>query len=111
MRIGLIAGSGQFPLISSKTARAKGFSVFAAAYRKEGRGINTQPPIWCATASLNVKYLRPTPIDEAVVLRARIKEATAKKTIVTCSLFARGEECAVGEVVAVRVPERFWDER
>ena len=50
-------------------------------------------------------------MDEAVVLRARVKETTGKKTIVMCSLFAKGEECAIGEVVAVRVPKRFWDER
>ena len=78
---------------------------------KEGRGINTEPPIWCATVSLNVKFLRPTPMDEAVVLRARIKEMSGKKTIVTCSLSAKGEECAVGEVVAVRVSEKFWNEK
>ncbi len=35
MRIGIIAGSGQFPLIFAKTARAKGFSVFVAAYASE----------------------------------------------------------------------------
>jgi acyl-coenzyme A thioesterase PaaI-like protein len=88
-----------------------GWTAIAAAYRKEGRGINTEPPIWYATASLNVKYLRPTPMDVAVVLRARVKETTGKKAIVTCSLFAKKEECAIGEVVAVRVPKRFWDER
>ena len=35
MRIGLIAGSGQFPLIFSEKARAKGYRVFAAALLKE----------------------------------------------------------------------------
>ena len=30
--MGLIAGSGQFPLLVSKTAKAKGYAVFAAAY-------------------------------------------------------------------------------
>ena len=88
-----------------------GWTAIAAAYRREGRGINTEPPIWCATVSLNVKFLRPTPMDEAVVLRARIKETSGKKTIVTCSLSAKGEECAVGEVVAVRVSEKFWNEK
>jgi acyl-coenzyme A thioesterase PaaI-like protein len=71
-----------------------GWTAIAAVYRKEGRGINTEPPIWYATASLNVKYLHPTPMDEAVVLHARVKETTGKKTIVTCSLFAKGEEYA-----------------
>ncbi len=35
MKIGLIAGNGQFPLFFSKAARARGLSVFAAAYRRE----------------------------------------------------------------------------
>jgi DUF1009 family protein len=34
-RIGLIAGSGQFPLIFSRAAREKGYDIFAAAYRTE----------------------------------------------------------------------------
>lgn len=79
-------------------------TAIAAAYRAEGRAMNTEPAIWCATASLQVTYLKPTPIHEPVTLRARVKEMGKKKAIVTCSLFARGEECARGEVVAVRVP-------
>jgi len=35
MRIGLIAGSGQFPIIFSKAAKAKGFAVYAAAHLNE----------------------------------------------------------------------------
>jgi len=79
-------------------------TAIAAAYRAEGRSMDTEPSIWYVTASLQVAYLKPTPIDGPVSLRASVKESTGKKTIVTCSLFARGEECARGEVVAVRVP-------
>jgi acyl-coenzyme A thioesterase PaaI-like protein len=79
-------------------------TAIAAAYRAEGRSMNTEPAIWCATASLQVTYLRPTPIHEPVVLRARVKETRKRRIIVTCSLFAKEEECARGEVVAVRVP-------
>ena len=79
-------------------------TAIAAAHRTEGRAMNTAPSIWYATASLQVTYLKPTPIHEPVVLRARVKEMKGKKTIITCSLFAEGEECARGEVVAVRVP-------
>jgi len=82
-------------------------TAVAAAYRSEGREIGTEPLISYATASLQVTYLRPTPIKEPVVLRARIKEMRKKKTIITCSLFARREECARGEVVAVRVPKSW----
>lgn len=35
LKIGLIAGSGQFPILFSKAAKAKGFSVIAAAYQNE----------------------------------------------------------------------------
>jgi len=35
MRIGLIAGSGQFPIIFSKVAKAKGFCVYAIAHKNE----------------------------------------------------------------------------
>ncbi len=35
MRIGLIAGSGQFPIIFSKAAKSKGFAVYAAGYLNE----------------------------------------------------------------------------
>jgi acyl-CoA thioesterase FadM len=66
--------------------------------------MDTEPSIWYVTAALQVAYLKPTPIDGPVGLQASVKESTGKKTIVTCSLFARGEECARGEVVAVRVP-------
>ena len=79
-------------------------TAIAAAHRAEGRAMNTEPSIWYATASLQVTYLKPTPIHEPVVLRARVKEMKGEKTIVTCSLFAMEEECARGEVVAVRVP-------
>ena len=34
-KIGLIAGSGQFPILFSKTAVEKGFSVYTAAYINE----------------------------------------------------------------------------
>ena len=78
-------------------------TAIAAAYRAEGRAMNTEPFIWYATGSLNVSYLKPTPIQEPVVLRARVTETKGKKTIVTCSLYAREDECARGEVVAVRV--------
>ena len=34
-KIGLIAGSGQFPIIFSKKAKSGGFSVYTAAFIKE----------------------------------------------------------------------------
>jgi acyl-coenzyme A thioesterase PaaI-like protein len=79
-------------------------TAMAAAYQAEGREIGTEPYIWCATASLQVTYLRPTPLTGPIDLRARVKELGERKITVDCSVLADGEECARGEVVAVRVP-------
>lgn len=82
-------------------------TAIAAAYREEGRALDSDPPIWYATASLKVDYLRPTPLDREVELRARVREIKGRKTIVDCTLTSGEEECARGEVVAVRVPEEW----
>ena len=79
-------------------------TAIVAAYRAENRATNSEPPIWYATASLQVTYLRPTPIGTPVVLRAQVKEMTGSKTILSCSISSREEESARGELVAVRVP-------
>jgi acyl-coenzyme A thioesterase PaaI-like protein len=78
-------------------------TAMAAAYEAEGREIGSEPQIWCATASLQVTYLRPTPLGEPLCLRARVGEMGERKIHVTCSVCAGGQECARGEVVAVRV--------
>ena len=79
-------------------------TVVAAAYRAEGRPIDSDPPIWYVTGSLQVSYLKPSAIDEPVTLRGRILEMKPKRTVMECSLYSRGEETARGEIVAVRVP-------
>lgn len=79
-------------------------TAMAQAYQDEGRAIGSSPVIWYATGSLTVKYLRPTPIDAPVVLKAQIVEVRKKKTVMNCSLSSEEQECAIGEVVAVRVP-------
>jgi acyl-coenzyme A thioesterase PaaI-like protein len=77
----------------------------AAAYEAEGREPDTDPPIRFVTGTLTVRFVRPTPIQGELTLRARVKELGKKKAVVTCSLFACKEECAQGEVVVVRAPK------
>ena len=82
----------------------------AAAYRAAGRELGTEPSLRFLTASLQVDYLQPTPIDALLEIRARVKEIKGRKVVITASLLARGEECARGEVVAVQVPEKYMEE-
>ena len=77
----------------------------AAVYESEGRELGSDPPLRYVTGTLNVRYLRPTPIHEELLLRASIKELHDKKVVVSCSLYAGDEECAHGEVIAIRAPE------
>jgi acyl-CoA thioesterase FadM len=59
------------------------------------------------TGSLHVDYLRPTPLDELLTLRARVKEMKGRKVVVAVTLSAQDEVCARGEVVAIQIPENF----
>ncbi|MHA1148001.1 MAG: PaaI family thioesterase [Promethearchaeota archaeon] len=77
----------------------------AAGYKAEGREMGTEPLLRYITASLHVDYLKPTPIDSKLVLKGKIEEITEKKVIVTVNLSAKGEVCAKGRVIAVKIPE------
>lgn len=79
----------------------------AAAYRAEGREMDTEPALRFLTASLHVEYLRPTPLGVPLEIRASVKEVKGRKVVVVSTLSAGGEVCARGEVVAVQVPEHL----
>lgn len=78
-------------------------TAIADCYRREGRAIGSEPNIWCVTASLKVDYLKPVPIDRPVTLRATIVEVSGRKTRLACGLVSGEQECARGEVLAIRV--------
>ncbi len=79
-------------------------TAIAAHYRREGREIGEGEPIWCVTGSLTVSYVKPTPIDRPVELRATVIDSTERKTVLECTVSSDGKMTAKGEVVAVRVP-------
>ena len=79
----------------------------AAMYRGENRPMDTEPPFRFVTASLHVDYLRPTPIDATLEVRAQVKEIKGRKVVMAMTLSAKGEVCARGEVVAVQMPENL----
>ncbi|MBN2161139.1 MAG: PaaI family thioesterase [Spirochaetes bacterium] len=77
----------------------------AAAYRHEGRGMDTDPAIRFVTGSLHVDFLKPTPITAPMELRSRVKEIKERKIVVETDLSVAGVICARGSVVAVKIPE------
>ena len=76
----------------------------AAAYNSEGRKMGTIPELRYVTASIHVDYIKPTPIDQELVLIGKVKEVKGRKVIVDVKLFAAEELCAQGEVIAVKIP-------
>jgi acyl-coenzyme A thioesterase PaaI-like protein len=79
----------------------------AAAYRKEGRDMGTEPVLRFVTASLHVDYLQPTPLGVPLALKGTVKEMKGRKVIVTVTVSAMGTVCAKGEVIAVKMPEQM----
>ena len=60
------------------------------------------------TASLFVKFKKPTPLDKPVTLRAHVKEVEDNRITVTCSLYSGETLCATGDIVTVGVdPDVF----
>ena len=62
------------------------------------------------TASLHVNYKRPTPLGVPLELRGVVKEIKGRKVIVGITLSAEGQVCATGEVIAVKIPDKFLEE-
>jgi DUF1009 family protein len=73
MRIGLIAGNGQFPLIFARAAKQKDYSIYAAAYYNE-----TDPSLkervdvmeWFHLGQINrlIRYFKKNSISKAVMI-------------------------------------------
>jgi acyl-coenzyme A thioesterase PaaI-like protein len=82
-------------------------SAALAAYRNENRAIDTLPALRFVTASLQVDYLKPTPLGPEIELRGKIIEVKGKKVITEISLIADGVITAKGKVIAVQIPENF----
>jgi len=79
----------------------------AAAYRAAGRKMGTAPPLRFVTASLQVEYVRPTPLGVPLEVRGSIEEVKARKVVVNATVSADGKICAKGRVVAVKMPEHM----
>lgn len=77
----------------------------AAAYRTEGREMDTLPAHRFVTASLKVDYLRPTPLGPELVLRGHVRSVSGRKVVVEITVSVGDEVTARGEVVAVEMPE------
>lgn len=79
----------------------------AAMYRAAGREMDTLPAFRFVTGSLQVSYLKPTPLGVTLEIRGRVKEIKGRRVVVETTVLANGIATATGEVVAVQMPDNF----
>ncbi|MGG3916567.1 PaaI family thioesterase [Rossellomorea vietnamensis] len=83
-------------------------SAAIALHRKNGGEIGDgQEPPRFVTASLQVDFMKPTPHNVPLKAVGTIHEVHPKKFKVKTEVFAEGNLCARGEVVAVVMPKTF----
>ncbi len=81
-------------------------TAIADVHRRDGRAIGSEPSIWCATTSMRVDYLRPTPLGPELVLRGVVADVGERITV-DCTLEAEGKERARATVEVVQVPDSW----
>lgn len=79
----------------------------AAKYRSEGREMDSFPPIHFVTGSLQINYLKPTPMGSTLEIRGQVREVKGRKVIIDSTLYANGIATVRGEVIALQIPENF----
>jgi acyl-coenzyme A thioesterase PaaI-like protein len=82
-------------------------SASLALAKNQGIELSENNAPRCVTASLQVKYLKPTPIGGELEIKGKIKEIGKRKVIVETEVFSNGVLCVIGEVVSVLVPDNF----
>ncbi len=78
MRIGLIAGGGQFPITFSKAAKSKGFVIYAVAYNNEAdpglkEHVDTIEWIHLGQIKRIIKFFKKNAVSQAVMMGAITK--------------------------------------
>lgn len=78
------------------------WTAFAAECHERGKVIEDAsdvPTGW--TRAMHVEFLKPTPLDADVVLKAKVVRKGSTSRTVQCSLYARNDECVRAEVTIV----------
>jgi len=93
---GLLASLVDCHAMATAAAWSERAAGFAVGERESPRFV---------TASLEVDYLKPTPLGSELEVRARVRESSERKAVVEVTVSAEGTVTVRGEVVAVRRPE------
>lgn len=90
-------------LIASLIDCHSNWTAMAFGYKADSREAGTQPLIASVTGSLGVKYLKPTPMDGTIHLKAWVEGEVGRKTRVLCELGDGENVTALGDSIFVRI--------
>ena len=80
------------------------WTALATHCRETGMDLATaRVPV--VTGRLALNFLQPARIDADLVLRARVIDAGGRRATVRCHVLQDGQECAVAEVITVRLQQ------
>lgn len=96
-------------LIASLIDCHSNWTAMAFGYKAEGREPGTQPLVASVTGSLGVKYLKPTPMDQTIHLKAWVEGEVGRKTRVLCELGTADQVTALGDSVFVRIDPALFE--
>ena len=97
---GFVYGGLVASLIDCHAIATAAAAAMVAAGHQPGR----DPSPRFVTGSLQIDFLKPTPADTDLVIRARPTDVGDRKVVVEATVSARGIDYARGRVVAVRLP-------
>jgi acyl-CoA thioesterase FadM len=76
----------------------------ATAIRNENRPLDSEPRYLFATGSMNITYLKPTPVDATIRLEAQVKQIkNERKYTLHCDVMVDDSKTAQADVVALLV--------
>ncbi len=78
-------------------------AAMAAVYKSENRNLDSEPVYRYATGTLSIRYMRPTPNNKAIELRAKVLEIKGKKVTIHCDVWVEGNKTAEANVIAIKV--------
>lgn len=78
-------------------------TAMAAVYKAENRGLASTPIYRYATGTITVKYLKPTPNEGVIELRAKVLEIKGRKVTLECVTIYNEVITAKADVIAIQV--------
>ncbi|MCS5565967.1 MAG: PaaI family thioesterase [Methylococcales bacterium] len=81
-------------------------SAMVTATRNENRALGSEPRCYFATGTLHVRFIKPTPIETLLTLKARVTKIRDHRIYtLDCFLSANDETTVEAEVIAFLVSE------